>query len=207
MNKKYMINTLPKCYRLDPWVNELYNATDAPQTEKQIQANYDNIFFSSLTEEGCANYEHDLNIPPAETLEERRQNIQRAWLWRKKCTLVWLNDVAQSYDKKLTISYDGDATLTLTSDVGYNYIKNPYTSLLADLEIIKPAHMVLKEAHKYVKWLHYYNPIVWETLLQAKWSTIHRDGDWKTYIGSFYRKTWGQVHTLDWSDVLMKGLD
>lgn len=202
-----MIKTLPKCYRKDPWVNELYNATDTPKTEKQIQDNYDNIFFFSLTEEGCSNYEHDLNITPAETLEERRKNIQRAWLWRKKCTLVWLNDVAQSYDKKLSISYDGNATLTLTSNGGYNYIKNPYAKLLEDLEIIKPAHMIIKEAHKYVKWINYYNPVIWETMLQAKWSTVLRYGDWKTYIGRFYRKTWGQVHTLDWSDVLMKGLD
>lgn len=207
MNKDYMITTLPKCYRKDPWINELYTATDAPQTEKQIQANYDNIFFSSLTEEGCANYEHDLNISPAETLEQRRENIKRAWLWRKKCTLAWLNDVAQSYNKLLTISYDGDATLYLNSGVGFNYVKTNYSSLLADLEIIKPAHILLKEKHKHVKWINYYNPIIWETLLQAKWSTIKRDGVWKTYNRAFYRKKWSQVNTLDWSDVLMKGLD
>lgn len=207
MNKDYMIKTLPKCYREDPWVNELYGAADAPQTEKQIQANYDNIFFSSLTADGCANYEHDLDIPPAETLEERRANIQRAWLWRKKCSLERLNSVSQSYNKLLTISYDGDATLYLNSGVGFNYVKTNYDSLLNDLEIIKPAHMLLKEKHNHVKWLRYYNPIIWETLLQAKWSTIKRDGVWKTYNGAFYRKKWSQVKTLDWSDVLMKGLD
>lgn len=202
-----MINSLPKCYRKDTWVNALYDAAQAPQTEKQIEDNYNNIFFSSLTESGCANYEHDLNIPPAETLEERRENIKRAWLWRKKCTLEWLNDVAQSYNKLLTVSYDGNATLYLNSDVGFNYVKTNYDSLLNDLEIIKPAHMVLKQTHNHVKWLNYYNPIIWETLLLAKWSTIKRDGNWKRYIGSFYRKKWNQVNTLDWSDVLMKGLN
>ena len=205
MDKEYMINLLPTCYRNDKWVNEIYDATNANRTEQQIQDNYDNIFFDTLTAEGCANYEHDLNLAAVDSLEERRANIKRAWLWRKKCTLSWLNDVAKSYNDLLSIEYDGNATLTLVSNVGYNYVKQPYDNLIADLEVIKPAHMLLKESHKFVKWINYYNPIIWQTLLDGKWSTI-RSEVWQTYNGAFYRKKWNEVHTLDWSDVLMKGL-
>lgn len=205
MNKDYSIKTLPKVYRRDTWVNEIYQSCDIPRVPQQIQDNYDNIFFSTLTPSGCENYEHDLSLAPASTLEERRYNIRRAWLWRKKCSLEWLNDVVRTYSDEFSMEYDGDATLYFITNK-YNYFEDTelVNKALTDLEIIKPAHMLIKQKHKHITWGHYYNPVTWATVKTGRWLRTN-EIVWRTINGAFYKKTWQDLSSMKWSAVLTIG--
>ena len=60
MNKA--IKSLPTLYRKDKFINTLYDSGYVVYNteDSKNNDNYNNIFFSSLNEYGCLNYEYDL---------------------------------------------------------------------------------------------------------------------------------------------------
>lgn len=115
MNKIEMLKTLPKLYRSDKWVNELYGVTVMDEVNILTNTNYGNLFFKSLDDYGCSLYERDLLIDKKATLEDRRYSIKTKWLATHRCTLSLLQQIVKSYfNDKCTVTYDGNATVTHT---------------------------------------------------------------------------------------------
>ena len=90
------IQSLPKLYRRDTLINKLYDSGYVVynKEDKLNTANHNNIFFKTLNEYGCLNYEYDLGLAPLTTLSDRRNAIESKWKAWSKCSLQSLQNLA-----------------------------------------------------------------------------------------------------------------
>lgn len=205
MNKIEMLKTLPKLYRADKWVNELYGVTVMDDVTTLTNTNYGNLFFKSLDDYGCAVYERDLLLDRKDTLEERRTAIQMKWLSKHRCTLSLLQQIVKSYfNDKCTVTYDGNATVTHTTKVGARY--NPddyyYQKFIKDYMGVFPAHFQLIWVHDHNRWIDYYKPHNWGIAKDEyyDWSTP-KSHKWVDEKYSIRFKLWNYNLTRTWDDV------
>lgn len=205
MNKIEMLKTLPKLYRADKWVNELYGVTVMNDVTTLTNTNYDNLFFKSLDDYGCTVYERDLLLDRKDTLEERRTAIQMKWLSKHRCTLSLLQQIVKSYfNDKCTVTYDGNATVTHTTKVGARY--NPddyyYQKFIKDYMEVFPAHFQLIWVHDHNRWIDYYKPHNWGIAKDEyyDWSTP-KSHKWVDEKYSIRFKLWNYNLTRTWNDV------
>lgn len=205
MNKTEMLKTLPKLYRSDKWVNELYGVTVMDDVNTLTNMNYSNLFFKSLDDYGCTLCERDLLLDRKNTLDERRTAIQMKWLSKHRCTLSLLQQIVKSYfNDKCTVTYDGNATVTHTTKVGARY--NPddyyYQKFIKDYMEVFPAHFQLVWVHDHNRWIDYYKPHNWG---MAKgeyydWNTP-KSHKWADEKYSIRFKLWNYNVTRTWNDV------
>lgn len=127
MNKDEILKTLPKLYRKDKWVNQIYNISQLREVDNLSHTDYNNIFMSTLDEYGCSLYERDLLLDTKTTLKDRRSAIITKWRANHKCSLQLLQDIVnQWFGDKCQVSYDGNATVTHTTKVSTRYDPNSY---------------------------------------------------------------------------------
>lgn len=205
MNKTEMLKTLPKLYRSDKWVNELYGVTVMDDVNTLTNTNYSNLFFKSLDDYGCSVYERDLLLDRKDTLDERRTAIQMKWLSKHRCTLSLLQQIVKSYfNDKCTVTYDGNATVTHTTKVGTRY--NPddyyYQKFIKDYMEVFPAHFQLVWVHDHNRWIDYYKPHNWGMAKDEyyDWSTP-KSHQWVDEKYSIRFKLWNYNVTRTWNDV------
>lgn len=205
MNKIEMLKTLPKLYRSDKWVNELYGVTVMNDVNTLTNTNYGNLFFKSLDDYGCIVYERDLLLDRKDTLDERRTAIQMKWLSKHRCTLSLLQQIVKSYfDDKCTVTYDGNATVTHTTKVGARY--NPddyyYQKFIKDYMEVFPAHFQLVWVHDHNRWIDYYKPHNWGIAKDEyyDWGTP-KSHKWSDEKYSIRFKLWNYNLTRTWNDV------
>lgn len=205
MNKIEMLKTLPKLYRSDKWVNELYGVTVMDEVNTLTNTNYGNLFFKSLDDYGCIVYERDLLLDRKDTLDERRTAIQMKWLSKHRCTLALLQQIVKSYfNDKCTVTYDGNATITHTTKVGARY--NPddyyYQKFIKDYMEVFPAHFQLVWVHDHNRWIDYYKPHNWGIAKDEyyDWSTP-KSHKWSDEKYTIRYKLWNYNVTRTWNDV------
>lgn len=211
MNKIEMLKTLPKLYRSDKWVNELYGVTGMDDVDTLTNTNYSNLFFKSLNDYGCTVYERDLLLDRKDTLDERRTAIQMKWLSKHRCTLSLLQQIVKSYfNDKCTVTYDGNATVTHTTKVGARY--NPddyyYQKFIKDYMEVFPAHFQLVWVHDHNRWVDYYKPHNWGIAKDEyyDWSTP-KSHKWADEKYSIRFKLWNYNLTRTWNDVYDSEID
>lgn len=205
MTKEEMIKTLPKLYRKDKWVNELYNSTQIDEVDKQTKRDYNNIFMTSLDDYGCSLYEKDLLLDPKDTLDERRSAIITQWRANYRCTLSLLQDIVnQWFGDKCEVTYDGNATVTHTTKVGTRYDPTNYyyKSFLKHYMDVFPAHFNLVWNHTHNRWIDYCKPHNWG---YAKTGYINwnepRNHNWGNEKTVLRGKYWQYNLTRTWDDV------
>ena len=206
MTKDEMIKTLPKLYRKDKWVNEIYDSTQLEEVDKQSKLDYDNIFMSTLDDYGCSLYEKDLLLDSKETLEERRSAIITRWRANYRCTLSLLQSIVNTYfGDKCDVTYDGNATVTHTTKIGTRYDPSSYQyqSFLKSYMDVFPAHFNLVWKHTYNRWIDYCQTTTWGTARDTylNWGSI-TDHKWKDEKATLRVKTWNYNLTRTWDDVL-----
>lgn len=205
MNKIEMLKTLPKLYRADKWVNELYGVTVMDDVTTLTNTNYGNLFFKSLDDYGCTVYERDLLLDRKDTLEERRTAIQMKWLSKHRCTLSLLQQIVKSYfNDKCIVTYDGNATVTHTTKVGARYNPNDYyyQKFIKDYMEVFPAHFQLVWVHDHNRWIDYYKSHNWGIAKDEyyDWSTP-KSHKWADEKYSIRFKLWNYNLTRTWDDV------
>lgn len=205
MNKIEMLKTLPKLYRSDKWVNELYGVTVMDEVNTLTNTNYNNLFFKSLDDYGCTVYERDLLLDREDTLDERRTAIQMKWLSKHRCTLSLLQQIVNSYfNDKCTVTYDGNATVTHTTKVGARYNPNDYyyQKFIKDYMEVFPAHFQLVWVHDHNRWIDYYKPHNWGIAKDEyyDWGTP-KSHKWSDEKYSIRFKLWNYNLTRTWNDV------
>lgn len=205
MNKIEMLKTLPKLYRSDKWVNDLYGVPVMDEVNILTNTNYSNLFFKSLDDYGCTVYERDLLLDRKDTLDERRTAIQMKWLSKHRCTLALLQQIVKSYfNDKCTVTYDGNATITHTTKVGARY--NPddyyYQKFIKDYMEVFPAHFQLVWVHDHNRWIDYYKPHNWGIAKDEyyDWSTP-KSHKWSDEKYTIRYKLWNYNVTRTWNDV------
>lgn len=214
MTKDEMIKTLPKLYRKDKWVNQIYNSAQLDEVDKQSRIDYNNIFMSTLDDYGCTLYERDLLLDVNDKLEDRRSAIITRWRANYRCTLQLLQDIVnQWFGDKCEVTYDGNATVTHTTKVGTRYDPNSYyyQTFLKHYMDVFPAHFNLVWNHTHNRWIDYCKPhnwgyakenyINWNVPRDHKWSdekTCLRGKHWEYNL----TRTWDDVYdnTIDWED-------
>lgn len=205
--KEYIISTLHKLYRNDPWLNELYNAVDIElkKVDATTKEDYDNIFFNSLTEYGCKVFEKDLGIIPARgsSLEQRRKIIKSKWLSRPFCSLPILQSIADvHFNGGVKVSYDGDATLTYTTLLGFNYFDTDKTIFEKSIDDVKPAHFDSIWKYSSNIWGSYFIPNDWQRFLEnAVWASKLSD-TWEYWSKPFFKKNWDYCLNRNWKEML-----
>lgn len=206
MTKDEMIKTLPKLYRKDKWVNQIYNSAQLDEVDKQSRIDYNNIFMTTLDEYGCTLYERDLLLDSKTTLEDRRSAIITQWRANYRCTLQLLQDIVnQWFGDRCEVTYDGNATVTHTTEVGTRYDPNSYEyqTFLKHYMDVFPAHFNLVWNHTHNRWIDYCKPTTWGTAKgnYLNWGTIqvHK---WRDEKSTLRYKTWEYNSTRTWNDVL-----
>lgn len=204
-----LVNNLPKLYRNDEWVNAIYDSV-AEQFElfnSLNKSNLDNINFDTLDERGCKIYEKDLQISKRPTLEERRRVIKEKWLVNYKCSVPTLQNTADGFfNCLLSVTYDGNATLTFTTQIGLNPFETDFTEFEKVINLIKPAHFDYKYVYEVNKWQDYYDPIVWRTGLVWTWKGKNST-KWREVTGEWNKTTWGYCITRHWSGHLTERIE
>ena len=172
-NKAYILSTINRLYREDPWVNQLYNAAgiELDKLEAFLDEIFGNNFFDTATEKAVEYFEYELNETPlsTDTLQERKQVIRADWVGSGKATLQMLQAVADSWENGLvTLTFEsGKIKVTFNSPVG---IPENLDALKEAFETVKPAHLAI-----YYVFLYLY----WQDCLDAgTWQTHYDNGDW-----------------------------
>ena len=205
------INTLPKIYRKDKFVNALYTGGLAAASIEQAdnQANYNNIFFNSLNEYGASNYEYDLAIEPLTDIIDRRNLIESKWKAFEKCSVQSLQSLASRYfNNDVTVSYTGDAEVTYTARLGFKnkYSGDTYNAWLNDNNVVFPAHMIMTWIYEKNRWRDYFSKLSWGKGRKFKWNSIARTWGSTKNVDAI-AKTWEYMSTRTWQDTLEEEIE
>ncbi len=201
------IQSLPTLYRRDTLINKLYDSGYVVYNKEDElnTANYNNIFFKTLNEYGCLNYEYDLGLQPLTSLSDRRNAIESKWKACNKCSLQSLQNLATRYfNNDVKVSYNGDAEVTYTARLGFSnrYSSETYQQWLSDNKIVFPAHMIMNWVYEKNRWRDYFTDISWgKAKNNYQWNTISMTwGDAK--IRDRHGKSWEYMNTRTWNDTL-----
>ena len=200
-----MIKNLPKVYRQDKWINELYKV-DFSDLKTRNTNNYNNLFFTKLDDYGCSTYERDLEIAVnnEQTLDSRRRSIINKWRASHRCTLPVIQNMCDTYfDNYVTAKYDGDAELHFYARVGFlkhisDDIKTRFETALNE---IKPAHFIYDWVQDKNKWVDYYTNMNWGGAKDKyNWDVGITWGSAKN--SDVIGKSWEYMKTRSWDDTL-----
>lgn len=205
MNKSEMLKTLPKLYRNDKWVNQIFNILALSDVDTLTDSDYNNLFMTKLDDYGCSIYERDLLIAAKEDIEERRNAIITKWRANYKCSLDLLQQIVNQYfGDKCTVSYDGNATITHTTKVGTRYdpTNRVYQIFLKDYMDVFPAHFNLVWNHMHNRWIDYCKPHSWGYAKKEyyNWSDP-KPHTWKDEKYMISGKLWEYNLSRTWDDV------
>lgn len=159
-----MLKMLPRIYRTDKWVNQIFNTVAFNDVNDLTNSDYNNLFMNTLDEYGCSLYERDLLLDKGSTIEERRNAIITKWRTNHRCSLQLLQSIVNQYfGDKCEVSYDGNATVTHTTKVGTRYDPNKYIYkvFLNEYMNIFPAHFDLVWNHMHNRWIDYCKSHTW----------------------------------------------
>lgn len=205
MTKSELLKTLPKLYRNDKWVNQIYDIVALSEVDGLTNTNYNNLFMTKLDDYGCSLYERDLLLDQKENINMRRNAIITKWRANHRCTLLSLQQIVNQYfGDKCTVSYDGNATVTHTTKVGtrYNPNKPIYQSFLKEYMNMFPAHFNLVWNHMHNRWIDYIRPHSWgyakDEYTNWKEPKIHK---WRDEKYPLRYKLWNYGVTHTWEDV------
>lgn len=153
--KDYMISTLHKLYRGDPWIQEIFNVTglQLQDVEAKVEEVHANNFFDTATEEAIVRYEKEINVTPkiGETLDHRRSTIRARWIGEGKVDILQLQDIANSWKNGIIrLEFIGGRIhVRFISPIG---VPAGLASLQEALEMVKPAHLALYYTFMYLTW-------------------------------------------------------
>lgn len=175
--KEELLKTTNNLYRLDPWINELFNAASLSvgDIERTLDQIYDNEFFDTLDDNAVALYEYFLSITPkkGQSIDSRRSVIRSRWVSSDKATLQLLQVVADSW-KNATIKLEfinGRIHVKFISPIG---IPTDLDSLKEALENVKPAHLAIFYTFAYLTWSDAYK-ITWQQSKQKTWRQMRQE--------------------------------
>lgn len=205
MTKQEILKTLPKIYRSDKWINQIFNTVVFADVKDLTSYDYNNVFMSTLDDYGCSLYERDLLIDKKDTLTDRRNAIITKWRSNNRCTLSLLQSVVNQYfGDKCEVSYDGNATVTHTTKVGtrYDTTKYYYQKFLSEYMNIFPAHFNLVWIHIHNRWIDYCKPHSWGYAKDEYYNWNEpKSHTWKDEKYIIRGKIWEYNSTRTWDDV------
>lgn len=210
MNKA--IKSLPTLYRKDKFINTLYDSGYVVYNteDSKNNDNYNNIFFSSLNEYGCLNYEYDLDLDPLPDINDRRNVIESKWKAYEKCSVQSLQNLASRYfDDAVKVSYNGDAEVTYTARLGFKnkYSDETYNAWYKDNSVVFPAHMIMNWVYEKNRWRDYFTDLNWgKAKNNYQWNTINMS--WGTAKTADRKgKTWEYMNSRTWDNTLNEEIE
>ena len=153
MNKDNLLKAINGLYRKDEWLNELFSCIGAEMDgmDGDIKDVKNNVFVDTATELGIAYYEKITNTVPraGQTLDERRSAVLAKLRSDGMVTLDMLQNVADAWKNgEIEVSFtNGKINLTFVGDYG---VPTDLAALKAVLEEIKPAHLPIDYAFRYL---------------------------------------------------------
>lgn len=153
--KEYLISLINKLYRLDPWLNNLFDSAGMALSEVSgyLDIVWNNYFFDTCSETQLRDYEKEAAIvlPGGQTLDQRRSQLEAKWQGAGKCTLETMQAVCNSWrDATIKLEFvGGKIRVTFISPIG---VPPDLNALQKALEEVKPAHLAIEYQFMYKTW-------------------------------------------------------
>lgn len=149
-----LIQNLHKCYRNDPWLNELFSSTvlTLDEIERELIFLYEQFWFDTVDEKFLPIYEKllDIKTNPNSTIEDRRALIEAKWKSSGgKCDIKLIQAVCNSWKNgKVTASFiNGTIQLKFNGESG---VPKNLDTLIFAVDDVKPTHLPLKYIFVYL---------------------------------------------------------
>jgi hypothetical protein len=153
MSKENLLNNLNKIIRKDKYVDNVMTpqGEDLESIALKIIELSNEYFFDTMSLEGIAVYERQMDFKTIGTLEDRRQQIEARWKTAGKCSLELLQNIANSWRNGLVeIQFiSGVIEVTFSSLVG---VPSDLEGLKKAIGEAKPAHLGINYSFKYSTW-------------------------------------------------------
>lgn len=144
--KEYALKTINKLYRKDPWVKQLYDAAGITMedVDNRLDELLDNVFFSTASASGTANYEKDLGIKAEGTLADRRKRVEAKWQQSGKLDLEKIRALVKVYVlDDIDVLFENGRLKLVFKNSSFVYA---LPNIRTDMDEVKPAHIGVEVA-------------------------------------------------------------
>lgn len=149
-SKEQMLAAIHKVYRRDEWIRAIFAAAgiQLDDLDQLISDLEDQYYFDTATW-GLKLYERDLAVKPVKSIDDRRATVEARWKSSGKVDIALLQSVADSWrNGEITVRFEeGKIKIDFVSLFG---IPDGLDSLQAALDDVKPAHLAIVYAFRYL---------------------------------------------------------
>ena len=150
LSRDQMLAAIHKVYRRDEWIQAIFNAAgiQLDDLDQLISDLEDQYYFDTATW-GLKLYERDLAVKPVKSIDDRRATVEARWKSSGKVDIALLQSVADSWrNGEITVRFEeGKIKIDFVSLFG---IPDGLDSLQAALDDVKPAHLAIMYAFRYL---------------------------------------------------------
>lgn len=150
LSKNQMLAAIHKIYRRDEWIQAIFNAAGIQLDDlDQLISNLEDQYYFDTATWGLKLYERDLAVKPAKSIDDRRATVEARWKSSGKVDIALLQSVADSWrNGEITVRFEeGKIKIDFVSLFG---IPDGLDSLQAALDDVKPAHLAIVYAFRYL---------------------------------------------------------
>ena len=150
-NKEDILNMLPRLYRKDKWLNDLFNAVGLSVDRiEQDTENALNELFGDTATYALPMYERELLLNgEGKTLEDRRAAVIAGWQRGGKVDIYQIQAAANAWRNGETVVDFKNGKIVVTF-VGAFGVPDDMQGLMDAIGIIKPAHLIVEYIFKYL---------------------------------------------------------
>ena len=150
-NKQDILNMLPRLYRKDKWLNDLFNAVGLSTDRlEQDTENALNELFGDTATYALPMYETELGLNgEGKTLEDRRAAVVAGWQRGGKVDIHQIQAAANAWRNGETVVDFKDGKIIVTF-VGAFGVPDDMQGLMNAINIIKPAHLIVEYVFRYL---------------------------------------------------------
>ena len=150
-NKEDILNMLPRLYRKDKWLNDLFNAVGLSVDRlEQDTENALNELFGDTATYALPMYERELLLNgEGKTLEDRRAAVIAGWQRGGKVDIYQIQAAANAWRNGETVVDFKNGKIVVTF-VGAFGVPDDMQGLMDAIGIIKPAHLIVEYIFRYL---------------------------------------------------------
>jgi hypothetical protein len=190
-----LIKNLHKLYREDPFINELFTTTGITLdnlADTIIDLENQKWFDTMTWYIDVMEKELNFKTNPNSSIEDRRSQLQARWRSNGKADIYLLQNVADSYKNgEIEVDLvDGKLKCTFVGEIG---IPSDIDSLKKSLDDVKPAHLAIIYAFKYLCIKDVNMVMTLQTLQQQKLNLFAFEKENEKYLGSLDSFTCDQL--------------
>lgn len=153
MVKEELLSLINELYSKDEWIQQLFNASgmQMDKLDELLDEFLFDLYFATCSFEQLKKYEiiAGINAKASQSVDDRRQQLIARWRSDGKSTLKIIQDVAASWNNgECTVTFE-NGLINLTFDGEYG-VPTDLDSLIAAIEEVKPAHLAISYALKYI---------------------------------------------------------